>query len=151
MAPTSNSAKALQNRSRPAVALPKAIVPALPLAYGRNQQKKTPARETGKENVPPATAPAESTAQAAAPPTTNVSSSMINGTNEALPIEEARDAPQTTSHVASDLPAPEGVNVEDREAVQSEPLAEHPEQVQAEGERSENSMQLLGRMRKFFL
>ncbi|PQE20976.1 topoisomerase ii-associated protein [Rutstroemia sp. NJR-2017a BBW] len=107
MAPTNNSAKALQNRSRPAVALPKAIVPALPLAYGRNHQKKTPARETGKENAPPATAPAESTAPVAAPPTTNVSPSMVNGTNEALSIEEAKDAPQTTSQVASDMPPPE--------------------------------------------
>ncbi|KAB8299124.1 hypothetical protein EYC80_001234 [Monilinia laxa] len=58
MPPANGASKVMQNRPRPAVAMPKGIVPALPLSYGKIQQKKLSIREKPKETIPPSTAPA---------------------------------------------------------------------------------------------
>ncbi|KAA8570334.1 hypothetical protein MFRU_005g04080 [Monilinia fructicola] len=58
MSPANGASKVMQNRPRPAVAMPKGIVPALPLSYGKIQQKKLSFREKPKETIPPSTAPA---------------------------------------------------------------------------------------------
>ncbi|KAF7871893.1 hypothetical protein EAF04_004000 [Stromatinia cepivora] len=85
MAPTNGASKVMQNRSRPAVAIPRGIVPALPLSYGKLQQKKLSTREKTKETIPPS-----STAPAVQVPTTSVFTTNTPPTHADEPLAEGK-------------------------------------------------------------
>jgi len=79
MAPASNSAKALQqNRSRPAV--PRAVVPAIPLPYIQKRQQQDAARAKAKEEV---VAPTFVQTPTSSPSsiTTNITPAIVNGSD----------------------------------------------------------------------
>jgi hypothetical protein len=91
MAPINNSAKALQqNRPRPAV--PKAIVPAIPLTYVQKRQKQQAARaKIEREEAPPASPiVAESPA-----PTSPISETVVVNGSSTLEKDEPAQAQQT--------------------------------------------------------
>ncbi|EHL03181.1 hypothetical protein M7I_0691 [Glarea lozoyensis 74030] len=91
MAPINNSAKALQqNRPRPAV--PKAIVPAIPLTYVQKRQKQQAARaKIEREEAPPASPiVAESPA-----PTSPISETVVVNGSSTLEKDEPTQAEQT--------------------------------------------------------
>lgn len=89
MAPANGASKVMQNRPRPAVAVPRGIVPALPLSYGKLQQKKLPTREKAKEVVPPS-----STVPAVQEPITSISAIDTPSAHidEPLPKDKALEA-----------------------------------------------------------
>ncbi|QSZ29956.1 hypothetical protein DSL72_004474 [Monilinia vaccinii-corymbosi] len=80
----SKGSKVMQNRPRPAVAMPRGIVPALPLSYGKVQPKKLSIREKTKDTTPPS-----STAPAVQPPVTPISTTNAPFAQaDTPPIEE---------------------------------------------------------------
>lgn len=103
MAPANGASKAMQNRSRPAVAMPKGIVPALPLSYGKIQQKKLPTREKAKETIPPtSTAPAVQ-APIASASTTNTPSAYAGEAGEEKPSEVVKESPKLITASVDDI------------------------------------------------
>lgn len=106
MAPANGASKVMQHRPRPAVAIPKGIVPALPLAYSKMQQKKLLALEKTKEIITTSsTAPA---VQAPIPPVTSTKAPAAPF--DRLPIEEKvleaiEDSPNPVHAGVVDIPS----------------------------------------------
>ncbi|THV49190.1 hypothetical protein BGAL_0207g00110 [Botrytis galanthina] len=106
MAPANGASKVMQNRPRPAVAVPRGIVPALPLSYGKLQQKKLPNREKAKEVAPPS-----STAPAVQVPVTSISTIDTPSAHidEPLPkdkvLEPTNESPKPAPAAVADTPS----------------------------------------------
>jgi hypothetical protein len=91
MAPASNSSKSLQqNRPRPTV--PRAIVPAIPLPYIQKRKQQQAAREKASEEAVQATQAAVVEAPSSpTPPSTEIATSVINGSDESHATKEVVD------------------------------------------------------------
>ncbi|TEY40691.1 hypothetical protein BOTCAL_0427g00040 [Botryotinia calthae] len=106
MAPANGASKVMQNRPRPAVAVPRGIVPALPLSHGKLQQKKLPTREKAKEVVPPS-----STAPAVQEPITSIPTIDTPSAHidESLPkdkaLEATNESPKPAPAAVADTPS----------------------------------------------
>ncbi|ESZ95844.1 hypothetical protein SBOR_3786 [Sclerotinia borealis F-4128] len=104
MAPANGASKVIQNRPRPAVAMPKGIVPALPLSYVKIQQKKLPIREKAKEiNPPSSTAPAVQ-APVTSVPTTNIPSAHADEPHLEEKLSEViKESPKPIAAAVADI------------------------------------------------
>src|SRR5271155_601589 len=124
MAPTSNSAKAVQqNRPRPAV--PKAIVPAIPLPYIQKRKQQVAAREKAKEEA--STPPLVETPSSQTPPATDIIPATANDSPGSHIIQKEEEAIGSSS---PGIPALEDAlleaAVEEREiSVQEESFGKH--------------------------
>ena len=99
MAPTTNSAKALQqNRPRPAV--PRAVVPAIPLPYIQKRQQQDAARAKAKEEAAAPTVVETPTPSSPASTTENTAPAIANGSSGGhkaeIPVENSRPASPMT-------------------------------------------------------
>jgi hypothetical protein len=81
MAPASNSAKALQqNRPRPAV--PRAVVPAIPLPYVQKRQQQEAARARAREEAATPTVVETPAPSSPASTTAHISPAIVNGSSK---------------------------------------------------------------------
>jgi hypothetical protein len=123
MAPINNSAKALQqNRPRPAI--PKAIVPAIPLTYVQKRQTQQVVRaKVQQEEVLPASPPvAESPA-----PASPISETVVANGTSSLEVEEPTQA-ETLGEPESPLASVASVSAEEP----AEPAEQRPALVEEE-------------------
>jgi hypothetical protein len=97
MAPVGNSAKALQqNRPRPAV--PRAIIPAIPLPYvQKRQQQQEAARAKAREEA--AATPVVETPSSPTLPAIEATPTIVNGSSENAP-EKAEEIAELSSPAA---------------------------------------------------
>ncbi|KAE9376995.1 hypothetical protein N431DRAFT_542445 [Stipitochalara longipes BDJ] len=96
MAPASNSAKALQqNRPRPAV--PRTVVPAIPLPYVQKRQQQEAARARAREEAAAPTVVETPAPSSPASTTAHTSPAIVNGSSK----EQIAERPEESTEVAS--------------------------------------------------
>jgi hypothetical protein len=121
MAPSSNSAKALQqNRPRPTV--PRAIIPAIPLPYVQKRQQQEAARAKAKEEAAAAVVtPVVETPSSPSPPASETTPAVVNGSAEehtsdvseiSIKTEEVHEPASPTTPATPATPAVEKENVD---------------------------------------
>jgi hypothetical protein len=114
MAPTSNSAKALQ-QNRPWPAVPKGITPVLPLPYTQKRKQQVAAREkAGEETAPPAIEKPPTPT----PPATEIDLASTNGTSDNYGTDKVEESAE---------PLPESPAAPTSEVGQLETSVEEPE------------------------
>jgi hypothetical protein len=134
MAPASNSAKALQ-QNRPRPALPRTVVPAIPLPYIQKRQQQEATRAKAKEE---ATAPSVVETPTPSSPTTiaaNITPAIVNGSSDGHATEKPEETTEPASPITPATPATPAL--EEEELQQSE--VEEPE-VSAEDETTGKQM-----------
>ncbi len=117
MAPASNSAKALQqNRPRPAV--PRAVVPAIPLPYIQKRQQQEAARAKAKEEV---TVPTVVETPTPSSPTTTASPAIVNGSSNGHSAAKPEGTTEPTSPITPATPATPALEEDSQQSELEEP------------------------------
>jgi hypothetical protein len=102
MAPATNSAKALQqNRPRPAV--PRAVVPAIPLPYIQKRQQQEAARAKAREQA--ATLVESPVPSSPSSPNAQIAPAIVNGSSEQQIAERPEEITQPASPITPATPA----------------------------------------------
>jgi hypothetical protein len=104
MAPASNSAKALQqNRPRPAV--PRTVVPAIPLPYIQKRQQQDAARAKAKEQAAVPTTVETPEPSSPCSTTAHISPAIANGSSERSTAEKPEEHIESASPMTPATPA----------------------------------------------
>ena len=104
MAPATNSAKALQqNRPRPAV--PRTVVPAIPLPYVQKRQQQEAARARAREEAAAPTVVETPEPSSPASTTAHISPAIVNGSSKSHAAERAEESTEVASPTTPATPA----------------------------------------------
>jgi hypothetical protein len=104
MAPATNSAKALQqNRPRPAV--PRTVVPAIPLPYIQKRQQQEAARAKAREQAATPTVVESPAPSSPSSPNAQIAPAIVNGSSEQQIAERPEEATQPASPITPATPA----------------------------------------------
>jgi hypothetical protein len=104
MAPASNSAKALQqNRPRPAV--PRTVVPAIPLPYVQKRQQQEAARARAREEAATPTVVETPAPSSPASTTAHISPAIVNGSSKGPTAGRPEESTEVGSPATPAAPA----------------------------------------------
>lgn len=115
MAPASNSAKALQqNRPRPAV--PRTVVPAIPLPYVQKRQQQEVARARAREQASTPTVVETPAASSPTSTTTQITPAVVNGSSERPVAEKLEESTEPASPMMPATPTTPALEVSSQQS-----------------------------------